>query len=83
MTGTDVAEDRHTQRIPPYEALKVAQTDAEKAYRNLDAYRIVITLERGQWHIDYELKDTTARGGGPHYVVDAMSGKMLSKRYEQ
>jgi hypothetical protein len=26
---------------------------------------------------------TTAVGGGPHYVIDASSGAIASKRYEQ
>lgn len=27
--------------------------------------------------------DPTLNGGGPHYVVDAESGRILRKRYEQ
>jgi len=65
------------------EALKIARTDAETAYRDLARYWIRISEESDGWHVDYELKDECARGGGPHYVIDAVNGKILSKRYEQ
>lgn len=64
-------------------ALAVAQTDAATAYRDLTPYRIEIALESDGWHIDFELKDPRLKGGGPHYVVDAVSGQITSKRYEQ
>jgi hypothetical protein len=35
------------------------------------------------WHIDYELLDPTRAGGGPHYVINARSGQILAKRYEE
>jgi hypothetical protein len=64
-------------------ALKIAHADAEKAYRDLSGYRITIALEPDGWHVDYDLKDPRLKGGGPHYVLDSMSGKISSKRYEQ
>ncbi len=65
------------------QVLKIARLDAEKAYRDLASYRISITLEDDGWHIDYYLKDPNLNGGGPHYVIDAASGDIVSKRYEQ
>ena len=65
------------------QALTVAQTDAIKAYRDLSGYRIQLVLEADGWHVDYELKDPRIKGGGPHYVIDAFTGAVLSKRYEQ
>jgi uncharacterized membrane protein YkoI len=64
-------------------ALTIAQADALRAYRDLSSYRIHLTLEDDGWHIDYELKDPRMKGGGPHYVVDAHTGAILSKKYEQ
>jgi hypothetical protein len=29
------------------------------------------------------LRDPNLQGGGPHYVIDAETGAILSKRYEQ
>jgi hypothetical protein len=65
------------------QALTIAQADALTAYRDLTGYRIQLTLEADGWHIDYELKDTRLKGGGPHYVIDASTGAIVSKRYEQ
>ncbi|MDH3717695.1 MAG: hypothetical protein OES79_06185 [Planctomycetota bacterium] len=65
------------------QALKIARTDAESAYRDLTIYRIAIALEENGWLVDYELKDPQLQGGGPHYVIDARTGEILSKRYEQ
>lgn len=65
------------------EALRVARADAERAYRELHLYRIEIALESDGWHIDFELKDPSANGGGPHYVIDATTGAIVSKKYYQ
>ena len=65
------------------QALRIARTDAETAYRDLSPYRISIVLEQDGWQVDYELKDADLQGGGPHYRIDARTGVILSKRYEQ
>ncbi len=65
------------------QVLKIAHEDAERVYRDLSRYEIRLVLEDDGWHIDYELHDRRARGGGPHYVIDATDGQILSKRYEQ
>jgi hypothetical protein len=76
-----------TAATPPViagdQALAVAQADAAKAYRDLSVYRIQLVLEADGWHVDYELKDPRLKGGGPHYVIDAVRGVIVSKRYEQ
>jgi hypothetical protein len=64
-------------------ALAIAQADAARAYRDLSQFRIQLVLEHDGWHVDYELKDARLKGGGPHYVIDAHTGAILSKRYEQ
>jgi hypothetical protein len=80
MTSTQEAEN---PRITSDQALRTARLDAETAYRDLSVYRIHVSLERDGWHVDYELKDAHAQGGGPHYVIDPVNGKVLSKEYEQ
>jgi len=65
------------------EVLRIARLDAERAYRDLRAYRIEIALEIDGWHVDFELKDPTRNGGGAHYLIDSASGVILRKRYEQ
>jgi len=64
-------------------ALRIAQLDAENKYRDLSPYRIAIVLEDNQWRIDYEMKNCNVQGGGPHYLIDAVTGAILFKRYTQ
>lgn len=70
-------------RLAGDQILTIAQQDALVAYRDLSAFRILLVLEPDGWHVDYELKDPNLFGGGPHYVIDAQTGAILSKRYEQ
>jgi hypothetical protein len=65
------------------QVLAIAQADAELAYRDLSLYRIQLVLEDDGWHVDYELKTPRLKGGGPHYIIDAQTGAVISKRYEQ
>lgn len=70
-------------RIQCDDALKIARVDAGKAYRDLSPFRIEMSLEADGWHIDFELKNARVHGGGPHYVIDAQTGVIVIKRYEQ
>jgi hypothetical protein len=65
------------------QALATAQADALRVYRNLAPYRVSVVLEDDGWHVDYELKDPKRKGGGSHYLIDAATGAILNKRYEQ
>jgi hypothetical protein len=65
------------------EILRIAHRDAEAVYRDLSRYRISLVHEADGWHVDYELKNPLSAGGGPHYVIDAVSGVILNKVYEQ
>jgi hypothetical protein len=65
------------------QVLAIAQADAARVYRDLSLYRIQLVLEDDGWHVDYELKNPRLKGGGPHYIIDAHTGAMISKRYEQ
>jgi hypothetical protein len=75
--------DADNNMISCEEALAIARRDAETAYRDLSGFRIIIGRKMGGWHIDYELIDIYIHGGGPHYVIDAITGAIVSKRYEQ
>ena len=63
--------------------LKVANQDALRVYRDLSHYQISLILEDDGWHVDYDLVKPLVAGGGPHYVIDATTGAILHKRYEQ
>jgi hypothetical protein len=78
-----VVSQEASPRLSPDQALKIAREDGEKVYRDLSRFDIRVALEADGWHVDYILKDERARGGGPHYVIDALTGGILSKRYEQ
>ena len=69
--------------LPGDRILSIAQADAISAYADLSPYRIRLALEDDGWHVDYELKDPRLKGGGPHYVIHAVTGTIVSKRYEQ
>ncbi len=65
------------------QVLAIAQADAARVYRDLSVYRIQLVLEEDGWHVDYDLKDPRPKGGGPHYLINAHTGAIASKRYEQ
>ena len=81
--ATVVGQEASAGRLSCDQALKIAPEDGEKVYRDLSRFDIRVALEADGWHVDYLLKDERARGGGPHYVIDALTGGILSKRYEQ
>ena len=83
MTPGEVQLDPNAQGLSAEQALHVARLDAEAAYGGLDDFRITIARQADGWHVDYELLDAVRDGGGPRYVIDARTGKILAKRYEQ
>ena len=81
--STIVGTGQKSPLVASDRALFVAQSDAQQAYRDLSGYRIQLVLEDDGWHVDYELKNPQLVGGGPHYIIDAQTGAIISKRYEQ
>ena len=61
------------------EALKIATLDAETKYRDLGRFRIEIALDDNGWRIAYRTR--LSHGGGPHYIIDALSGEIRWKCY--
>ncbi len=72
-----------TTNVTSDQALRISRLDAEKAYRDLSPFFVRVELGDDGWHVDYELKDKLSHGGGPHYVIDADNGAIVTKRYEQ
>ena len=83
MASTTAGSTFGANALSGDQVLTIAHADAARVYNDLSGYRIQLVLEDDGWHIDYELKDRTHKGGGPHYVIDAQSGAIISKRYEQ
>ncbi len=69
--------------LPPDEILRIAQRDAEAAYKDLSGFRITLVLQGDGWHVDYELTEPDVAGGGPHYVIDPSNGTIVVKKYYQ
>jgi hypothetical protein len=69
--------------LTSHEILQIAHEDAVRAYRDLGPFRIAMSQEADGWHVDYELKDPNMNGGGPHYVIDPISGQIVHKVYHQ
>lgn len=69
------------------QALRVAEADATTAYQDLSRFRIEISLEDDGWHVTYRIKQRNGSrfltGGGPHYVVDATTGAIVTAKYYQ
>ncbi|MGL6097513.1 MAG: hypothetical protein ACRC7O_17160 [Fimbriiglobus sp.] len=67
------------------QALAVAHADATLAYRDLTRHRVEVRLENDGWHVEYSFRGTGRfhTGGGPHYVIDATTGEIVSRKYYQ
>jgi hypothetical protein len=83
MAITDASQQTQRQPISCAQALQIAHADAERVYRDLSRHRITLFLRPDGWYIDYDLTEPAMAGGGPHYIIDALSGAVLHKRYEQ
>ena len=75
--------DHNETMIDQDKALKIARKNAALVYRDLSVYEVTAKLKDDKWYIDYEFKDKNIDGGGPHYVISAITGEILSFRYEQ
>ena len=84
MTSTSQTNPPKPTVVTADAALRIVRLDGEKAYRgDLSRYRITVALEQDGWHVDYELKDLYSCGGGPHYIIDPVDGRIVWKIYEQ
>jgi hypothetical protein len=83
LAKQETAARRMNLQINAEQALAIARKDGETAYKDLSFFRVTLALEPDGWHVDYELKNPLASGGGPHYVIDPTSGAIIKKRYEQ
>ena len=69
--------------ISEEQAREIAAAEAGQAYVDLSPYTVTARLDGGSWLVDYDLTDETLLGGGPHFVIDASSGEITARRYEQ
>ncbi|MBI4647447.1 MAG: hypothetical protein HY738_12880 [Bacteroidia bacterium] len=83
VTEIKKVKEKSSALIDRETALKIAEKDAQSAYRDLSIYDIKIELKDEKWYVDYELSNKQMVGGGPHYIISARTGEILSYRYEQ
>jgi hypothetical protein len=70
--------------ISRQQAIAIAEADAVPVYGDdLLNLTLEITLAEGGWHVKYEMRKPRWAGGGPHYVIDATTGEIVSKKYYQ
>ena len=65
------------------EVLRIAREDAERVYKDLARFRISLYLEPDGWHVEFRHGKPFVAGGGPFYVIDALTGAIVSKKYYQ
>lgn len=74
-----------TPPISRQQAMSIAEADALPVYGAawLNALALQITLHDDGWHVEYSQWRPRHTGGGPHYVIDATTGAIVSKKYYQ
>jgi hypothetical protein len=65
------------------QALRIANEDAVRVYRDLSRHRISVYLADDGWHVEYRFDPAYGQGGGPFYVIDPNDGTIKSKTYYQ
>ena len=70
-------------RIKESDALRIAHDTANQVYRDLSFYEIKTHLNDEKWFVDYEINRIGMKGGGPHFVISAINGEILSLRFDQ
>ncbi len=69
--------------ISRQQTLAIAEADAVPVYGNWNDLTLEVALQDDGWHVDYWLRKPRHAGGGPHYIIDAATGAIVSKRYSQ
>lgn len=72
-----------TRTITAAQAVAIAEADALGAYGDLSLYRVEVTPTSDGWKVCYLLFQPRTAGGGPHYLIDAVTGAILDKKYYQ
>src|SRR5262245_39215041 len=85
--GVYVAVERSATKVQPMitreAALGIPEEDARRAYRDLSIYDVAIESDGPNWRVDYNLKNPHMEGGGPHYLISGVDGRILDRKYEQ
>jgi hypothetical protein len=63
-------------------AIRIAKGDAVDNYK-VSIYDIIAEEQSDGWRIVFKLTDPGLRGGGPDYLVDKKTGKILNATYNK
>ena len=71
--------------ISRQQAITVAEADAMPVYGAewLNKLMLRVALHDDGWNVEYHQWRPRHTGGGPHYVIDATTGAIVSKKYYQ
>ncbi len=69
-----------TSSINRETAILIAKGDAIEDY-TLSVYNIIADEQPDTWRIVFRLKDPGVLGGGPDYLIDKKTGKILNATY--
>ena len=83
MTTAVTPQQPTASPLTPDLVLRIAREDAERVYKDLERFRITLYLEPDGWHVEYRLNKPFLSGGGPYYLIDPITGAILSKKYYQ
>lgn len=71
----ELSSDSAQRGVEKSEAIQIAQNNAKQFLKSLDGYNIFVLEESYAWRIVFEPKHD---GGGPTYIIDKQTGKILS-----
>lgn len=86
LVVTDKAGKKHSlspsSGVKEENAVAIARRDASKAYGSLSSYDLRVCELAEMWSVIYAPK-IGMNGGGPEYLIDKETGKILYRRYYQ
>lgn len=74
--------DTDAETISRQDALRIAREDATDAYSDLSDYRVEVSFDGENWHVEYA-PPRGHNGGGPEYTISGDDGEIVDKKYRQ
>jgi uncharacterized membrane protein YkoI len=72
-----------TSPIDKEVAIAIAKQEVAKGGRSFDEYRIEVSDRTDAWHVEFHLKDLTAKGGSSEFLISKETGEILQKKLYQ
>lgn len=81
-SSVDGEESSRSVSTSREDALAIARRDAAQAYSSLESYNVTACELTNVWRVIYS-PEGGLDGGGPEYVIDKRTGRIINKRYYQ